>query len=93
MTRTACSQPSQVRGRFEVMYAAFGNDPRCDLLRPLGTRLSAGGCVPMDGKQETSTKGLFAIGDLVRGLNKISVAMGEAAIAATAIPNWPRGVT
>jgi thioredoxin reductase len=37
--------------------------------------------------QETSVSGLYAAGDLVRGLNQISVASGEAAIAATAIHN------
>jgi thioredoxin reductase (NADPH) len=32
-------------------------------------------------------KGLYAAGDLVRGLNQIAVAVGEAAIAATAVHN------
>ena len=35
--------------------------------------------------QEASVAGLYAAGDLVRGLNQISVANGEAAIAATAV--------
>ena len=35
--------------------------------------------------QETSEPGVWAAGDVVRGLNQISVATGEAAIAATAI--------
>jgi thioredoxin reductase (NADPH) len=34
---------------------------------------------------ETDVPGLYAIGDLVSGLNQISVAVGHAAIAATAI--------
>ena len=37
--------------------------------------------------QETSVDGLYAAGDVVRGLNQISVAEGAAAIAATAIHN------
>jgi thioredoxin reductase (NADPH) len=37
--------------------------------------------------QETSVDGLFGAGDLVRGLNQISVAEGEAATAATAVHN------
>jgi thioredoxin reductase (NADPH) len=37
--------------------------------------------------QLTSVEGLYAAGDVVRGLNQISVADGEAAIAATAIHN------
>ena len=35
----------------------------------------------------TSVEGLYAAGDLVRGLNQIAVATGEAAIAATAMHN------
>jgi thioredoxin reductase (NADPH) len=42
----------------------------------------------------TSVEGLYAAGDLVRGLNQIAVATGEAAIAATAMHNrLRRGVT
>ena len=39
----------------------------------------------------TSVDGLYAAGDVVRGLNQIAVATGEAAIAATAILNRLRG--
>jgi thioredoxin reductase (NADPH) len=41
--------------------------------------------------QETSVEGLYAAGDVVRGLNQISVAQGEGAIAATHIHNRLRG--
>jgi thioredoxin reductase (NADPH) len=37
--------------------------------------------------QETSVPGLYAAGDVVRGLNQISTAEGEGAIAATHIHN------
>lgn len=40
----------------------------------------------------SSTEGLFAAGDIVRSLDQISVAMGEAAIAATAIHNRLRSI-
>lgn len=48
-----------------------------------------------DKRQRTSVPGVYAAGDIVRGLNQISVAMGQAAIAATAIHNalprsWPK---
>jgi thioredoxin reductase (NADPH) len=39
----------------------------------------------VDDRQQTSVPGVWAAGDIVRGLNQISVAMGQAAIAATAI--------
>ena len=41
----------------------------------------------VDEHQATSIDGLFAAGDVVRGLNQISVAEGEAAIASTAVHN------
>jgi thioredoxin reductase (NADPH) len=45
------------------------------------------GRLRVDSHQESSIEGLFAAGDVVRGLNQISVANGEASIAATAIHN------
>lgn len=56
-----------------------------------------GATLPDDGRilslahQQTSIEGLFAAGDIVRGLNQMNVAMGEAAIAATGIHNMLRG--
>jgi thioredoxin reductase (NADPH) len=41
--------------------------------------------VTTDKHQRTSIKHLYAAGDIVNTLNQISVASGEAAIAATAI--------
>ena len=41
----------------------------------------------VDAHQQTSVDGLYAAGDVVIGLNQIAVAMGHAAIAATAIHN------
>ena len=40
-----------------------------------------------DKHQQLGLKGLYAAGDVVAGLDQISVAMGHAAIAATAIHN------
>jgi thioredoxin reductase (NADPH) len=72
---------------FDVAYGALGVDPQTQLLVKLGVRLDAGGCVGVDAHQRTSVPGLYAAGDVVRGLDQISVAVGEAAIAATAIHN------
>ncbi len=41
----------------------------------------------MDDHQETSIPGLFAAGDVVKGLDQISHAMGEGGVAATTIRN------
>ncbi|MBW4025222.1 MAG: NAD(P)/FAD-dependent oxidoreductase [Proteobacteria bacterium] len=72
---------------FQTAYVEMGSEARSDLLRPLGTKLNELGCVLTDDHQHTSTDGLFAAGDVVRSLDQISVAMGQAAIAATAIHN------
>lgn len=72
---------------FAVAYGALGVDPQTQLLARLGMELDAGGCVGVDAHQQTSAPGLYAAGDVVRGLDQISVAVGEAAIAATAIHN------
>ena len=77
---------------FDTVYSALGSDARSSLVRPLGTTLDDKGCVVTDEHQRSTTDGLFAAGDVVRSLDQISVAMGEAAIAATAIHNLLRGV-
>ena len=51
----------------------------------LGARVDDRGELIVDARQETTVEGLFAIGDVVSALNQISVAMGHAAIAASAI--------
>jgi thioredoxin reductase (NADPH) len=73
--------------RFDAVYSAFGTTSQTALAKSLGARMDAAGRLYVGSHQETSVRGLFAAGDLVRGLNQISVANGEAAIAATAIHN------
>lgn len=78
---------------FNLLYSAFGVTPQVKLARELGVVLDDQNRIPVGDHQETSAPGLFAAGDVVRGLNQISVAEGEAAIAATAIHNrLPRPV-
>jgi len=77
---------------FDTVYSALGSDARSSLVRPLGTTLDDKGCVVTDEHQRSSTDGLFAAGDVVRSLDQLSVAMGEAAIATTALHNLLRGV-
>ncbi|MGE5537534.1 MAG: NAD(P)/FAD-dependent oxidoreductase [Gemmatimonas sp.] len=72
---------------FDAVYSALGTVPRSDLLRALGARLSRDGRAVVDHRQMTSIDGIYAAGDIVVGLNQISVAMGQAAVAATAIHN------
>ncbi len=72
---------------FDVMYPMLGETPRSDLAAALGARTGDCGELLVDEFQCTSIPGLFAAGDVVRGLNQISVATGAAAVAATRIHN------
>ena len=73
--------------RFDTLYSALGSTPRSGLAEKLGAGADPAGCLQVSEHQETAVPGLYAAGDLVRGLNQISVAQGEAAIAATDIHN------
>lgn len=75
---------------YAIAYGALGVEPQTQLLASLGVSLDVAGCVTVDAHQQTSIPGLYAAGDVVRGLDQISVAVGEAAIAATAIHNHLR---
>jgi thioredoxin reductase (NADPH) len=72
---------------FDTIYSALGTRPRSVLAGQVGAALTGQGCITTTTHQETSVEGVYAAGDIVKGLNQISVAMGEAAIAATAIHN------
>lgn len=73
--------------RFDVVYAALGTMVNSGLARLLGAQATDEGCLIVDGHQQTLVDGLYAAGDIVAGLNQITVAMGQAAVAATAIHN------
>ena len=72
---------------FDLVYSALGTSPNADLARALDARIGEDGRLFVDPHQATSVKGLYAAGDVVRGLNQIAVANAEAAVAATAIHN------
>ena len=69
----------------DTVYCALGMDVHSQLAVALGARHDEGGCLWTDRHQRTSVPGLYAAGDVVRGLNQISVATGGAAIAAAAM--------
>jgi thioredoxin reductase (NADPH) len=72
---------------FDTVYPALGSHIRSELAVEAGAKASADGCLEVDAHQETSIPGLFAAGDVVKGLDQISHAMGEGGVAATAIRN------
>ena len=75
------------RLRFDSVYPALGSRIRSRLAVDAGARANDDGCLEVDDHQQTSIPGLFAAGDVVKGLDQISHAMGEAGVAATTIRN------
>lgn len=73
--------------RFDAVYSALGVTPRTSLAIGAGARLDEAGRLYVGERQETSVPGLYAAGDVVRGLNQISTAEGEGAVAATDVHN------
>ena len=73
--------------RFDTLYPVLGGDAQVQLAAPLGARRDEHGELEVDEEMQTTVDGLYAIGDVVSALNQISVAVGQAAIAATAIHN------
>jgi thioredoxin reductase (NADPH) len=70
---------------FDTVYPVLGGDAQSQLAIGLGARVDERGELIVDDKQQTTVDGLYAVGDVVSALNQISVAMGQAAIAASAI--------
>jgi thioredoxin reductase (NADPH) len=77
--------------RFDVVYVALGTIVNSGLALALGAAAAPNGELIVDAHQQTTVDGLYAVGDIVTGLNQISVGMGHAAIASTAIHNQLRG--
>lgn len=72
---------------FDVLYAALGNTPRAGLATMVGAKTDALGAVVVDAHCRTQVPGVYAAGDVVHGLDQLVVAVGQAAIAATAVHN------
>ncbi len=73
--------------RFEICYSALGCTPQNNLAVQMGAAVDEAQALIVNAHQETSIAGLYAAGDVVRGLNQVVVAAAEAAIAATDIHN------
>lgn len=71
----------------DVLYPALGCTIRSDLALRLGAAANEIGNLVVDDHQRTSVEGLYAAGDVVSDLHQLSVAIGHAAVAATAIHN------
>jgi thioredoxin reductase (NADPH) len=73
--------------RFDLLYSALGLHYRSELGVALGAEHDERGALCVDEHSQTTVKGLYAAGDIVRGLDQIVVAMAHAATAATHIHN------
>jgi len=73
--------------RFDSLYPALGSDINSGVAIGLGAARSDEGCLLVDAHQRTDVARLYAAGDVVKGLDQISHAMGEGGVAATTIRN------
>ena len=73
--------------RFDTLYPSLGSRMRSELAVSLGAKCTHEGEIEVDSHQQTTVPGLYAAGDVVSALNQLSVAVGHAAVAATAIHN------
>jgi thioredoxin reductase (NADPH) len=76
--------------KFDVVYSALGTTARSLLAEDIGALTDETGALIVSDHQMTTVEGLYAAGDLVKGLNQITVAQAEAAIASTDIHNCLR---
>lgn len=72
---------------FDMLYCALGCHVHSQLALHLGASSDAKKCLTVNAHFETDVPGVFAAGDVVSSLDQLSVATGQAAIAATAIHN------
>lgn len=72
---------------YDSVYPALGSVIRSELAMMVGADGTDDGCLIVDDHQRTSVPGLYAAGDVAKGLDQISHAMGEGGVAATTIRN------
>lgn len=69
----------------DTLYCALGVAVHSQLAQDLGAALDDAGYVRIDAHHATDVPRLYAAGDVSKGLNQIAVALGGAAIAASAM--------
>ncbi|MFA9441627.1 NAD(P)/FAD-dependent oxidoreductase [Uliginosibacterium sp. sgz301328] len=73
------------RDDYDSLYCALGTRVHNHLAQQLGAAVDEAGYVVTDEHGQTNVDGLYAIGDLSVGINQIAVAVGKAAITASAL--------
>jgi thioredoxin reductase (NADPH) len=77
---------------FDVVYPALGTRQRTQFAQSLGIAVNDKGAVDARAPYGTAVPGLYCVGDIVDGLDQVSVAMGHGAIAATRAHNYLRAM-
>jgi thioredoxin reductase (NADPH) len=72
---------------YDSLYVLLGEERNVDLARQIGAGFTEAGQLIINDHQATTVAGLYAAGDVVSSLHQISVAIGQAAIAAAHIHN------
>lgn len=70
-----------------ILYSALGIHPCSQLAEQLGAELEQDRRIKVDAHQATRIPGLYAVGDVVTGLNQLGVSMAQGEIAAVAVHN------
>jgi thioredoxin reductase (NADPH) len=70
---------------FDSIYSSLGIYPRTEIAKNLKVKCNKENLILVNAKQETNIKGVFAIGDIVPGLNQMVGAASQAAIAAVTL--------
>jgi thioredoxin reductase (NADPH) len=71
----------------DMLFTALGCRANSRLAVELGAQADELGYLSTDSQQQTTVPGLYAVGDVSSAINQVTVAVGQAAIAATAIHN------
>jgi thioredoxin reductase (NADPH) len=72
---------------FDSLYPSLGSHPRSKLLTAIGGKATKDGGVLADEHLRTSVDGIYAAGDVLKGVDQIASAFGQAVVAACAIHN------
>jgi len=72
------------------LFIEIGAAPSTELVRNLGIKISEKGYVLVNQKQETNIPGVYAAGDVTGRLAQISVAVGDATVAAISAYDYVR---
>ena len=60
----------------------MGYDPNTEVAKQLGAKLDQAGYIKVDKGQRTTSKGVYAAGDVTGGVKQITVAVGQGSVAA-----------